>query len=167
MINEEFEKIYQLYFKDVYYYILSLSKDKQISEDITSETFLKAINSIDNFRGDTKLRIWLCQIAKNEYFSYLRKNKKISLDNDLDYFKNIEDAYILEKDVISNDEFSRINNVIDSSLQEPYKKVFKLRVYANLSFIDIGKLFKKTANWACVIYYRARKKIQKELEENL
>lgn len=76
MTNGEFENIYELYFRDVYYYILSLSKDKYISEDITSETFLKAMKAIDNFRGDTSVRVWLCQIAKNEYFSYLRKNKK-------------------------------------------------------------------------------------------
>lgn len=165
--GEEFEKIYQLYFKDVYYYILSLSRDEQLAEDITSETFLKAINAIDKFRGDTKLRVWLCQIAKNEYFSYLRKNKKMSLRENLDDLIDTKDIYILEKDIISRDEFARINNIIDSSLQEPYAEIFRLRVYEELSFKEIGNLFGKTDNWACVIYHRARKKIQKELEGNL
>lgn len=167
MISEEFEKIYQLYFKNVYYYILSLSRDEQLSEDITSETFLKAINSIDKFRGDTNLRVWLCQIAKNEYFSYLRKNKKMSLKENLYDLIDTEDIYTLEKDIISRYEFDRINNIIDSSLQEPYAEIFRLRVYEELSFKEIGILFGKTDNWAYVIYYRARKKIQKELEGNL
>ncbi len=167
MISEEFEKIYQLYFKHVYYYILSLSRDEQLSEDITSETFLKAINAIDKFRGDTKLRVWLCQIAKNEYFSYLRKNEKMSFSENLDDIIDTEYIYILEKDIISKDEFTRINNIINSSLQEPYGEIFRLRVYEDLSFKEIGELFGKTDNWACVIYHRARKKIQKELEGNL
>lgn len=167
MKSEEFERIYQLYFKDVYYYILSLSRDKHIAEDITSETFLKAMKAIDNFRGDTKLRIWLCQIAKNEYFSYLRKNKKVDFRKDLDSLIEKEVINIFERDIISKDEFIRINSIIDSSLEDPYGEIFRLRFYRELSFKEIGKLFGKTDNWACVIYHRARKKIQKELEGNL
>lgn len=167
MTSEEFERIYQLYFKDVYYYILSLSRNEYIAEDITSETFLKAMKAIDNFRGDTKLSVWLCQIAKNEYFSYLRKNKRIEFRKDLDNLMEKEDINIFERDIISKDEFIRINSIIDSSLQEPYDEIFRLRFYRELSFKEIGKLFGKTDNWACVIYHRARKKIQKELEGNL
>lgn len=165
--GEEFKKIYQLYFKDVYYYILGLSRDEHLAEDITSETFLKAINSIDKFRGDSKLRVWLCQIAKNEYFSYLRKNKGMYFRENLDDIIEKEDMYMLEKDIISRDEFTRINNIINSSLGEPYAEIFRLRVYEEISFKEIGNLFGKTDNWACVIYHRARKKIQKELEGNL
>jgi RNA polymerase sigma-70 factor (ECF subfamily) len=162
--SEEFEKIYQIYFKDIYYYMLSLSKDKHIAEDITSETFLKAIKSIDKFRGDTKLRVWLCQIAKNEYFSYLRKNKKVDFRKDLDDIIEKEETDLFEKDIISNEGFIKISNIIHSSLKEPYNKIFRLRVYDELSFKEIGNIFGKTDNWACVTYHRARKKIQKELE---
>ena len=73
----ELESLYNMYFKDVYLYIKSISKDHHIAEDITSETFIKAIKSIDTFKGDCDIRVWLCQIAKNEYYSYLRKNKKL------------------------------------------------------------------------------------------
>lgn len=167
MTSEEFEKIYQIYFKDVYYYILSLSRDEYIAEDITSETFLKAIKAIDDFRGDTKLRVWLCQIAKNEYFSYLRNNKKIDFRKDLGDFMEKGDSNFFEKDIISKDEFMIINDIIDSSLQDSYGEVFRLRVSKELSFKEIGKLFGKTDNWACVTYHRARKKVQKELEGKL
>ncbi len=165
--GKEFEKIYQIYFKDVYYYILSLSRDEKLAEDITSETFLKAISAIHKFRGDTNLRVWLCQIAKNEYFSYLKKNQKIDLRENLEDIMKHEEAIMIENHIVSRDEFTRINNIIDSSLQEPYNKVFRLRVYDELSFKEIGEVFNKTDNWACVTYHRARKKIQKELEGNL
>lgn len=165
--NEEFEKIYNLYFRDVYYYILSLCRNKDLAEDITSESFLKAIKAIDGFRGETKLRVWLCQIAKNEYFSYLRQNSRIDLKEDLNELANMGSSYELEKEVVSKDEFLRINNIIDSSLEEVYAEIFRLRTYGELSFKEIGGLFEKTDNWACVIYHRARKKLQKGLEGKL
>ncbi|MGO1653192.1 RNA polymerase sigma factor [Senegalia sp. (in: firmicutes)] len=154
-----------MYFKDVYYYILSLSKDKYIAEDITSETFLKAIKAIDKFRGDAKLRIWLCQIAKNEYFSYLRKNKKLDNAKDLDDIIEKKGGNFFEKEIVLKEEFIEINNIINSSLKEPYEQVFRLRIDSELSFKEIGNIFGKTDNWACVTFHRARKKILKELED--
>jgi len=165
--SEEFEKIYRTYFKDVYYYILNLSRDEYIAEDVTAETFLKAIKAIETFRGDAKLKVWLCQIAKNEYFSYLRKNRKIEFKKNIEDFiekENINNS--LEKEVVSKNEFIRINGLINTSLQEPYREVFTLRVYEELNFKEIGEMYGKTANWACVIYHRARKKLQIELEGN-
>lgn len=166
VINEELEKIYQTYFRDVYSYILSLSKDKFIAEDITSETFLKAMKSIDGFRGDTSVRIWLCQIAKNEYFSSLRKDKRIDFTENIEELKRLEISNYLEKDIISNDAASNIYNLI-LLLDEPYSEIFKLRFYSELSFKQIGELFGKTDNWACVTFHRARKRLQKELEVEL
>ena len=166
MINEELEKIYQTYFRDVYSYILSLSKDRFIAEDITSETFLKAMKSIDGFRGDTSVRIWLCQIAKNEYFSSLRKDKRIDFTENIEELKRLEISNYLEKDIISNDAASNIYNLI-LLLDEPYSEIFKLRFYSELSFKQIGELFGKTDNWACVTFHRARKRLQKELEAEL
>ncbi len=164
--NEEFEKIYQIYFSDVFYYILSLSKDKFIAEDITSETFLKAMKSIDDFRGEGSIRTWLCQIAKNEYFSSLRKDKKIVFTENIEQLERLEINDSIEKDIISNYGASNIYNMI-LLLEEPYSEIFKLRYYSELSFKKIGELFGKTDNWACVTYHRARKKLQKELEGEL
>ncbi|MCI9491204.1 MAG: hypothetical protein HFG97_14650, partial [Dorea sp.] len=62
--EEEFEKIYKRYFNDIFLFLKRLSKDGSIAEEITSETFFKAMRSIDNFRGETDVRVWLCQIAK-------------------------------------------------------------------------------------------------------
>ena len=73
----EFEQIYRTYFKSIYHYVWQLSGNEYIAEEITSETFFKAINSIESFRGDCDMRVWLCQIAKNTYYSYLKKNKRV------------------------------------------------------------------------------------------
>ncbi len=72
-----FEQVYQTYFRDVFLYIKKISGDEQLAEDITSETFLRAMVAIDGFRGKCGIRVWLCQIAKNCYYSHLRKNGRI------------------------------------------------------------------------------------------
>ena len=71
----DFEEIYQTYFADVYRYILALSRDAHTAEEVTQETFFRALASIDQFRGDCQLRVWLCQIARNQYLSLCRERK--------------------------------------------------------------------------------------------
>ena len=157
----ELESLYKMYFKDVYLYIKSLSGDEHIAEDITSETFIRAIKSIDTFRGDCDIRIWLCQIAKNSYFSYLRKNKKVIFTDTISERKS---EINLEQLIVSKEDTLKIHKILHR-LKEPYKEVFSLRVFGELSFKQIGDIFGKTENWACVTYHRSRKKIQREMEE--
>ena len=82
----KFEEIYETYFKDVYLYIRRLSGNDHIAEEITSETFFKALQSINKFRGECDIRVWLCQIAKNCYYTYLEKNKKYIKHFDIQMF---------------------------------------------------------------------------------
>lgn len=157
----ELESLYRAYFRDVYLYILSLSKDEHIAEDITSEAFIKAIKSIDTFKGDCDIRVWLCQIAKNCYYSYLRKNKKIIYtDDEHEHISEIN----IEQSIVSKEDSIKIHEILHK-LKEPYKEVFSLRIFSELSFKEIGYLFGKSENWACVTYHRARKKIQEEMED--
>ncbi|MCF6459767.1 RNA polymerase sigma factor [Clostridium sp. Cult3] len=157
----ELESLYRVYFQDVYFYILGLSKDEHIAEDITSEAFIKAIKSIDTFKGNCDIRVWLCQIAKNCYYSYLRKNKKLLFtDKEPEHVSELN----IEQSIVSKEDSIKIHEILHK-LKEPYKEVFSLRVFSELSFKQIGYLFGKNENWACVTYHRARKKIQEEMEE--
>ena len=157
----DFENIYNDYFRDVYLYIKSLSNDEHIAEDITSETFINAMKSIDKFKGNCDIRVWLCQIAKNSYFSYLRKNKKL-IYTDKDQEQE-EESIDIEASMLSIETSMEIHEVLHN-LEEPYKEVFSLRTFGELSFKQIGLLFQKNENWACVTYHRARKKIKNKLE---
>ena len=162
----EFEKIYELYFKDVYLYIRRLSGNEHIAEEITSETFFKALQSINKFRGECDIRVWLCQIAKNSYYSYLEKNKKyIHVEDEV--LSNVPDneSSILEK-IVVQDNSKQIQKLLHN-IPEPYKEVFMWRVFAELSFKQIGQLFNKSDNWACVTYHRARLMIKERMEEEL
>jgi len=157
----EFEDLYRSYFKDVFLYIKSLANDEHIAEDITSETFLKAIQSIDSFKGNGDIRIWLCQIAKNCYFSYLRKHKKLT---NLETVAEPADSIDIEVAMNTAETSMQIHEVLHN-LKEPYKEVFSLRTFGELSFKQIAALFGKSENWACVTYHRARNKISEGMEE--
>lgn len=154
----EFEELYSEYFSDVYLYIKSLTNDDYLSQDIVSETFINAMKSIDKFNGSCDIRVWLCQIAKNTYISYLRKNNKITY---VDQFEDKEDNINIEEKISSAETSMKIHEVLHS-LDEPYKEVFSLRTFGELSFKQIGALFQKNENWACVTYHRARKKIKEK-----
>ena len=72
----ELEEIYKIYFQDVYYFVLAMSKDPHIAEEITQETFFKALKGVKHFQGKCSIKSWLCQIARNEYISYTRKKHR-------------------------------------------------------------------------------------------
>ena len=156
----EFEQIYTTYFRDVYLYICKLSNSEHIAEEITSETFFKAMKSIDRFRGDCDIRVWLCQIAKNCYYSYIKKADRTEC---IDNVEIAEQGASFEERLFRHDTAKQIQKILHD-VPEPYKEVFMWRVYAELSFKQIGQIFGKSENWACVAYHRARNKIKEKLE---
>jgi len=152
----DFQEVYDLYFKDVYRYALSLSRDPGLAEEITQETFFKALKSIDSFRGQCRLYVWLCQIAKNTYITPSQKQSRAA---------PVEEApsgESLEERMLTRESAFEIHKVLHR-LPEPYKEVFSLRVFGELSFSQIGELFGKTESWARVTYHRARLKIKEEM----
>ena len=155
-----FDEIYESYFDSVYRYVLSLSRNPHVAEEITQETFFKALRSLDQFRGDSSMKSWLCAIAKNIWISEQRKKKTQPIDE----ASALPDPGVSpEESIVSQDESMRIHRLLHR-LDEPYREVFTLRALGQLSFRDIGELFGKSENWACVVYHRARTKLKEELE---
>lgn len=160
----EFEELYNTYFKDVYRYVLRLSGDAHVAEEVTSDTFFKALKAIHKFRGDCEVRVWLCQIAKNCYYSFLKKNGREEIV-DTSELSVITDPGVSMEERITKRETARELQSLLHRLPEPYKEVFMWRTYAELDFKQIGQMFGKTDNWACVTYHRARTMLKKGLEE--
>ena len=158
----EFDEIYTLYFKDVYLYIRRLSGDEHLAEEITAQTFYKAIKSLDKFRGDCDVRVWLCQIAKNSYYTHIEKNKRLE-SFDCKAVEFAEGKSFTEK--IEDKEEAKLIQSVLHGIDDPYKEVFMWRVYADMSFKEIGRIFSRSENWACVTYHRAKKLIKQRLEE--
>lgn len=159
----EFEQIYRDYFNDVFLYIRRLSDNEHIAEEITSETFYKAMRSVESFRGDCDIRVWLCQIAKNCYCSYLKKAGRVDSIEDIDLLNVSAQDETVEERLARQDEVMQIQKILHD-VPDPYKEVFMWRVFAELSYKQIGQLFGKSENWACVTYHRARNMIRERLE---
>ena len=153
----DIEDVYHKYSKDVFRFCLSLCGSPAIADDMTSETFLKAIKSCEGFRGQCSVKAWLLIIAKNTYYDYLRKHKKFAALSD-----DIPCENEMEREFLDKDEAFRIDKLL-RKLAEPYQEVFSLRVYAELPFADIGRMFAKSESWARVTYHRARLKLKEDV----
>ena len=158
------EELYRTYFDIVYRYIRSISQDGSLAEEVTQETFFKALKKADQFRGDCDVRVWLCQIAKNTLYDHLKKQKKQLLGDERLEEAESADGELLEEKLVQRSQAMEIHKVLHR-LSEPYKEVFSLRTFGELTFREIGMLFGKSENWARVTYYRARVKIREELEQ--
>jgi len=154
---KDLDEIYRLYVNDVYRYLLRMTGDPDPAEELTQETFFRAVNQIDKFRGETSIKAWLIVIAKNCFYSSKRSaaEKNISVD-EMDY-EPASDENITEN-LIKREDAKRLHRVVHE-LPEPYKEVFSLRIFGELSFRDIADLFGKTENWAKVTFYRAKAKV--------
>ncbi len=161
----EFEELYDTYFMDVYRYVLRLSGDAHVAEEVTSDTFFKAIKAIHRFRGDCEVRVWLCQIAKNCYYSFVKRNGREESIDTTELLQLADSETPVEERIVQKETAMRLQGLLHL-LSEPYKEVFMWRTYADLSFKEIGQMFGKTDNWACVTYHRARTMLKQGLEES-
>ena len=163
---DEFEEIYKKYAPIVYRYVLSLGADESLSQDITADTFLKALKKIDTYDESCKISTWLCTIARNTYFSHLRKkdNNYVSLSDDCVI---PADDDILPESVVEKEEMKNLVYKAMLRLDTPYKDVVYLRVFAALSFRKIGAVFDKNENWAKVTYHRAKIQLKGMIENEI
>ena len=161
---EDFEAIYVQHFDGVYKYVFSLCRNETMAEEITQETFYRAMEHIDKFEGKCKLYVWLCQIAKNTFLTYAKKQKRHVSETDIDLSKQIEPSF--ENEILDKETVWKLHKLLHE-LSEPYKEVFSLRVFGELPFSQIGELFGKSDSWARLIFYRAKKELRRNLDENI
>ena len=152
------EDIYKEYANIIYKYVYSLSNNKDIAEEITQETFLITVENIKKFRGECKISVWLCQIAKHSFFKYIKKRK---LETPIEEVKDLVDEKILIDEICKRDETDRVLNQINN-LKEPMQSVVKLRLETDFTFKEIGRIFGKTENWAKVVFFRGKERLKEE-----
>ena len=156
----DFEQMYNTYYMNVYSYVMTLAKNQYDAEEITQKTFFKAVMTAKKYAGNSSELTWLCAIAKNLFLDELKQKKRYedSEQTEVVAETNLERAFADEEMAF------QIHQVLHN-LDEPYKEVFSLRIFGELSFRKIGLLFGKTENWARVTYHRARLKVQERMED--
>lgn len=161
MDEQKMKKIYEDNARAVYKYLFCLTHDADISEELTQETFYQATKGIDGFRGECKISVWLCQIAKRLWYKELKRRKEVPLSEmteEVVSFTNIENEYLLNVEKV---EVFRMLHQFDEATRE----VMYLRLTGELSFAEIGNIMGKTENWARVTFYRGKQKLMKGREE--
>ena len=161
MDRETSDKLYKACYMQVYSYVMTLTKEKESAEEITQETFFKAITTDRTFRGESECTTWLCAIAKNLFIDEMRRRKHISASAE----DAAPDSGADFREKLADREISLKIHMILHSLEEPYREVFSLRVFGELSFKEIGAIFTKTENWARVTYHRAKLRIQERMND--
>lgn len=158
----DMKKVCEEYYQTVYGYLVGITGgNMDLAEELTQETFYRAIKASGKFRGDCKMSTWLCQIAKFTFYQHLDKKnrrKEVSMDDAIE----VAAVQQIEKDYISNEQKLEIYKRIQQ-MESPTKDVLMLRLSGELSFKEIGEILGKTENWARVTFYRGKQMIGKEL----
>lgn len=161
---ERLERIFRVYFKDIYHFFLQLTQDQDLAEELVSETFFRALKSWSDYRGQASVKSYLIQIGKNAYVDYLRKNQKIIPVDDF-YGMDWPSQDDIEASIIEKERNQALVRSIQS-LDEIDQAIVSLRFVEGLSFQEIGAIYGKTANWASVRFYRAKNKLRVIMEGN-
>ena len=160
----DFDLIYQTYFKDVFLYLRGLSNSESVAEEITQETFAKALKALDNFDGRKDIRAWLFTIAKNTYFTYCKRQKIfLENENENEIVESAASQFDFTSCIEDEETAFRVHQFLHN-MKEPYKEVFSLHVLGELSFEKIALLFNKSPSWARVVFYRAKVQIKEYME---
>lgn len=162
---KQMEDIYSRYASTVYKYLLSLTRDPDAAEELTQETFCRAIRTVERFDGSSKVSTWLCAIAKRAHLEYVRKRGPLRGAEDIDALENALISESAEQTALKNEERIALLKKLHG-LDEPFREVIYLRMTGDLSFREIGAILGKTENWARVTYYRGKEKIRKELDRD-
>ncbi len=160
MTQDQCARLYETCYMRVFSYVMTLSGDRSLAEELTQETFYRAFARQREFRGESDEVTWLCAIAKNLFADEKRRaNRRGEIPEDLpDQSKSVA------KTVEDQDSSFRIHMALHQ-LEEPHREVFELRVFGELSFREIGVIFGKTENWARVTYHRARIRLQERMDD--
>ena len=167
---EPMSEIYQRYADEVKRFLVCLTGDLDLAEELTQETFYQAVKSIGRYNGTCKFSVWLCQIAKHLYWDELKRRRRhpeLSVEAMAQAGEEPPDPQQLPEISLlrRRDSYVSIHKAIHE-LREPYREIFLLRVLSDLSFREIGEIFDRTENWAQVTYYRAKVMLAERLEED-
>ena len=154
---QDIEQIYTEYSKTVYKYLYCLTHDANLSEELTQETFYIAVKEIPKFKGNCKVYVWLCQIAKHLWYKELRNNKHLE-NTPIEELETQYDTDTIEK-IVNDESKIEIYKKIQK-LDKETKDVMYLKLTGELSFKEIGEILNKNETWARVTFFRGKQKIK-------
>ena len=159
----ELQQVYEEYRQQLYRFLLNLTGDPDLAEELLQETFYQELIHIGKFEGRSSLYTWLCRIGKNAWLKECRRGQRVA-DTPWEELRLPNTDPTPEESTIQKEQLKQIRRAI-RHLEEPYKEVFILHVFGGLKLKEIAVANDKSESWARVTYYRARLQIAKEVME--
>lgn len=158
-MKQDIEEIYKKHMKNVYNYIFCLCNNESLAEEVTQETFYRAMKNINKFRGECKIQVWLCQIAKHLLYKERKRKRKMTLISMDAEIGQIKSDVNVEEEIIEREEKDELYKQIQK-LDSPTRELVYLRLTTELTFRDIAQILGKTEAWTRVEFYRWKEKVK-------
>ncbi len=159
----EFEQVYRSCYGKVFAFIFRLcGQNSDIADELTQETFVLAYQSFHRYDRSCTVLTWLCAIAKNVWFHYIRKHKNITVDPE-SISDTLPSDSTPDHDIERKELIETIRKAIDA-LPTKYRDVVWLRCLSDMPFSQIADILEITENSAKVLYFRAKNKIKERLD---
>lgn len=159
---DSMEEIYKAHAKTVYGFLLTRTRNSDTAEELTQETFCRAVRQIKGFQGESSVATWLCAIAKNVWLEYLKKQKR--QPGRMELTGNAAGSSVEESQILMWDQMQILKAL--HNLKDPMRETVYLRLTGNLTFAQIGEIMGKSENWARVTFYRGKELIMKEVNKD-
>lgn len=157
--QKDADRLIRRYYDELYVYVYRQTGNKEDALDLTQEIFISVLRSMGTYRPEkASFRTWLYRIATNKIIDRRRKARPAVLD-----IENIEIPD--EMDYLRKSEYSHLLAEIDAyvSRQDPVsERIFRLRLYQELSFSEIGRMLEMPEATVKTRFYRLCQKIRKE-----
>ena len=160
-----FEDLYKTQGKPVYRFLLRLTGDEHLAEELLQETFYQAFVHIDRFEGRSSLYTWLCCIGKNAWLKECRRRSRYA-DTPYEELTLADPSSVPEEAFLRREQSHRLRQAV-LELEDPHREVFVLHIYGGLKLKEIAALHRKSESWARVTFFRARKQIQEVLTDEM
>ena len=160
MRSSDVERMYEEYASVVYKYLMSLCHDASLSEELTADTFERAVRSVNSFRGESTLSVWLCAIAKRLWYAELRRRKRLAGPPD----EALVSGQDLEREFIRREDRLALYRALHE-LDEATREVFYLRLASDMTFEEIGSVMVKSGAWARTVFYRGKEKLMRRMRD--
>lgn len=164
---DDFSDIYQKSAQKIYHFLLGMTRNPELAEELTEETFYQAYLHLDAFEGKCAMDTWLCAIAKNLYFKERKRWKRLhTKEGTMDMTAHMAPQGAAEDAFAKWEEQQQVEQIkrLLEEMEEPYREVFMLHIYGELQFSEIAAVYDKSLSWAKMTYYRAKEKLVRRLE---
>lgn len=157
----KFQTVYEEHKNSIYGYLLYMTKDAQLAEDLSQETFLKIFLGLGRFKEECNVKTWVLKIARNTFVTYARK-KRPELLEEQQY--ELVESETPESIVIKKEEGKQVQKIL-MSLNEEDRTILLLRDYEKLSYEEIAQILQVNIGIVKSRLYRARQKFRTLYEE--